>query len=136
VLEDARPPYWLTSSQKAVWKRALAAAPPGILRTIDGQLLAEYAALVDRFRRAELLQRKLDRTVPLAMLDGEGRISPYLKIANQTLQLLLRVQSELGFSPVSRARLGQPKGAADDVEDGWSDLKRIPVRANGKAKAA
>jgi phage terminase small subunit len=55
-----------------------------------------------------------------------------LRIANHTLQLLMKLQAELGFTPCARARLGQPTLEAEEIDAGWAALRRLSERPNGK----
>jgi phage terminase small subunit len=64
-------------------------------------------------------------------------MSPYIRIIDRTLAALLRLQSELGFTPVSRARLGRPEEplpAPGSADDRWAALRIFPVIRGGKTR--
>jgi P27 family predicted phage terminase small subunit len=137
-LAELAPPAWLTKRQSEIWRSVLSRAPKGILRAIDAELVAAYCELADRQQRAAEAQAKLDagESLPLVVRGGAGLVpSPYLRIMNQATLLMVRLQSEFGFTPVGRARLGQPDDPrSGEGEDGgaWSVLRRFPVIAGGK----
>ncbi len=116
------PPDWLTPDQQNVWRSVLARAPRSVLRTIDAELLAAYCEVVDRHHRAIEAQRALDRgaTMPFLVKGRDGpQISPLLRIINRSLDQMLRLSSELGFSPASRAGLGEPPDEDDTSRFGF-----------------
>jgi P27 family predicted phage terminase small subunit len=128
-LSELRPPWWLNARQRRVWDRTLRDAPKTILRKIDWQMLAEYCVLADTFAVAQRAQNKLK------LLQDNGMPSPYLRIVRQSVEVLTRLRAEMGFSPVARTRLGTPAAKAEEQEDEWGDLKRVPVRGDA-TKAA
>jgi len=136
-LADDAPPTWLTERQRAIWQGVIARAPKGILRAIDAELLAAYCELVDRPQRAAEAQARLDagEGLPLLVRGASGlALSPYLRILNQTTMLMLRLQSEFGFTPAGRAGLGTPaEPRAAGADNTWSVLRRFPVVDGGKA---
>jgi P27 family predicted phage terminase small subunit len=136
-LAQCKPPRWLTRRQRAIWTDLMKRAPRGILRAIDRELVAVYCELVDRHQRAAAAQAKLDagEGLPLVVRGAAGLApSPYLRIMNQAALLMVRMQSEMGFSPAGRAILGQPEPprAPAAGEDTWATLRRFPVIDGGK----
>ena len=62
-------------------------------------------------------------------------LSPHLRIIDRTLLLLIRMQSELGFTPTSRARLKDddlPPASGAAEADRWASLRVFPVIDGGK----
>jgi P27 family predicted phage terminase small subunit len=120
------PPDWLTPSQKEGWRYAICHAPPGLLRLLDRGMLTIWVVAEDTHRQAS---EKLQQTGLLTKFDGVPVPvqSPFLSIANKQATIMLRVASEMGFAPASRARVyaaaqtGTPSrtggGAAGDAQD-------------------
>ena len=108
------PPDWMTADQRAAWAYALTSAPKNVLRAIDGGLLAVYVTAQDLHRQASIALQ----TEPL--VDDDGRASPLVGIITKQALVMLKSASELGFSPVARARLGTAPedGDAADGEGG------------------
>lgn len=104
-----RPPDWLTADQKAAWRYALRNAPLNLVRRVDRGVLTAYVV-------AESLHRDAARKVAeLGMLvkspvKGDPMQSPFLSIVNRQAEIMMRCCSELGFTPVARARLAVPNG--------------------------
>lgn len=91
------PPHF-DADQRAIWREAVAGAPPGLLRRIDASVVETWVIAVYLQRRAlaELAEQK----------DGLG--GPAAKRLLTTLaraaQTVVRCASEMGFSPASRPR--------------------------------
>jgi P27 family predicted phage terminase small subunit len=136
-LRDEKPPRWLSARQRAIWRDIVKRAPP-VLRPIDRELLAQYVELVDRHQRAAAQQAKLDagEGLPLLIRGAAGLLpSPYLGIMTRASLVMVRLAAEMGFTPSGRARLGQPEAPRPPADDNgaWSQLRRFPVIAGGKA---
>jgi P27 family predicted phage terminase small subunit len=135
-LGEINPPKGLTQRQRAIWRDVVKRAPRGILKAIDRELVAAYCELVDRHQRAAEAQARLDagEGLPLVVRGPSGLVpSPYLRIMNQAVLLMVRLSSEFGFSPAGRAGLGRPEGAGPSGDDStWSVLRRFPVIDGGK----
>jgi phage terminase small subunit len=113
---SAAPPHWMTPLQGQYWTAAVEAAPPDLLRLIDGQVLAVYAA-------AAALHQQATEAQAAAELSPDGKTaSPYLRIIDAAGARLLRAIGELGFSPSSRPRLPSGAKAKGETEgaDFWS----------------
>ena len=110
-LHDA--PDWLSDGQRTSWLYAMANAPPGLLKRIDCGALATWAVAEDLHRQAAIAQAKVGllvrvKTKATAGKDDPGvpTASPYINIINQQAKIMLKAASELGFTPVSRPRIG------------------------------
>ena len=117
------PPPGLSARQKIIWADAIASAPRGLLKMIDGPLLHIWVIASDSHERAarELLKTTKQRK-PLLSRARNGRLSasPYLRIMDTQAAIMLRVAGELGFSPAARTRIETPvppgPGDGNDVE--------------------
>jgi P27 family predicted phage terminase small subunit len=137
-LAAVAPPAWLSDNQRRLWGELLADAPKGLLRRADQRLFSEYVVLVDYFERAAQAQNELDAgsSAPLLMRGQTASISAYIRVVTRLVPLLNQLQSELGYSPTARARLGVPASPLQPVEapkdDAWASLRRFPVIADGR----
>lgn len=113
-----RPPTWLSSPQKRLWREAIARAPEGLLSGMDSGLLTLWVVACDLHRTATVEQQKFalmvkspDKGVPMQ--------SPYLAIINRQAEIMLRAAAELGFTPIARTRLARadPDRAPDMLTD-------------------
>ncbi len=105
-----RAPSWLTGAQKAIWRRATANLPEGVLGQADRELLIVWCVTTDLYETAVRMQATLDASSRNPLLirskkNGEPIESPYLRVMHKHSQTLIRVASELGFSPTSRAKI-------------------------------
>jgi P27 family predicted phage terminase small subunit len=139
-LAEMKPPARLSKAQQALWRAVLKRAPKTVLQVADYDAVTEYVDLLDRYERAIAAQAVIDAhnpDLPLLMRGANGIpvMSPYIRIIDRSLASLLRLQSELGLTPVSRARLGRPEELpAPGADDRWGELKRFPVLPGGKAR--
>ncbi len=114
------PPAYLSDGAKEAWHAAVRAAPPGLLRTLDGSILEVWACAADLYNKA---QTGLVKTGLLVKAPNTGvpMQSPYLAIANKQAQIMMKAAAEMGFTPASRSRVTLPLEAADDL-DPWADI--------------
>jgi P27 family predicted phage terminase small subunit len=125
-LAQCQPPDWMNDQQRAIWRDLLARAPIGILHAIDLELFAAYVELVDCYQMAVRTQNEL------RILDAQGALSPYRRVIKDCFSQMVRLQSEMGFTPAARTRLGQPAEPPSQqpaAEDPWSQLRRVPKAA-------
>ena len=101
------PPAWFNDGQREVWAYGLQHAPDGLLKAID---LGTYVAWVVACDIHRLVAEHL------AKLGLEGLTSsgcsglnviqnPLVSIMNRQAMIMLKHASELGFTPVGRARV-------------------------------
>lgn len=119
VKKDLRePPDWLNARQLESWNYHMDNVPPGMLKTLDLNTLANFVVAEDCWRHAvEGIQREgMMMTSP----NGLMMPSPYSTELKKYSMLMLRLASELGFTPSSRSKVS----IADDVEidDPWGKL--------------
>jgi P27 family predicted phage terminase small subunit len=110
-LSDA--PEWLSEGQRRSWTYALAHSPIGLLKQIDRGALLAFVVAEDLHQQAATAQSKVGllvrvKTKATAGKDDPGipTASPYINIINQQAKIMLKAASELGFTPVSRPRIG------------------------------
>lgn len=104
----------------AIWRRMVRSIPHGLLRPVDSEMLFQWCLSRFLFEEAE---RKLAASSMLIKTpNGMPAQSPYLSIINRQQEIMKSLASELGFTPVARARMGVEDGApADDDDDGYFD---------------
>ena len=118
------PPDWLSEGQQENWNYALTNSPPGLLKRIDRGALLAWVVAEDLHRQAAMAQSKVGllvrvKTKATAGKDDPGvpTASPYINIINQQAKIMLKATSELGFTPVSRPRIG----AAPSLPSSWPE---------------
>lgn len=96
------PPIELTDEELKVWRECLAEAPKGLLKLVDGRLLARYCVSLCLWLEAREEVRENGFTV-------EGArgpiIAPAVNVMQKQEQSMRSCESELGFTPSSRSRL-------------------------------
>lgn len=116
------PPPWFDDEQRAQWSYALEYAPPGLLTGTDRELLMIWCCAAVEYTRAIKEVRTLGQVVKTK--DGNAIQNPFLPIVNRQALIMMRAGAEMGFSPASRASLGNsaPEGA------GLGELSRSRAR--------
>ena len=102
---SADPPKGLTGDARDAWTNVLANVPAGTLKATD-------VAVFERWCRNYALYRKLAKMVErsdgscLITVDDKGnrRAAPEFLMMQQVDSTLLKLEKELGFTPVSRTR--------------------------------
>lgn len=96
-------PPWLNETQAEMWNWAIQNAPPGVLTSIDGNLLANWCVAVDFIRQANIaMNGKLVQKVR----GGGRRAHPLMATVSKQMLLAVRLSTEMGFTPASRPRYG------------------------------
>jgi P27 family predicted phage terminase small subunit len=135
-LAAVAPPAWLSDNQRRLWGELLADAPKGLLRRADQRLFSEYVVLVDYFERAAQAQNELDAGSSAALLmrsQQTASVSANVRVVTRLVPLLNQLQSELGYSPTARARLGvpAPPQTIEARPDRLAELRTFPVIVGG-----
>lgn len=137
------PPSYLSPFEQECWRHTVQYAPQDVLARIDRGTLAAYAVAEARLLQAVQAQNKYTAKCeaedppgdPLVWETKTGAFiqSPYLGIINRATDKVLKLASEMGFTPVSRTRLSAATGEAldlppasspDDMEAG-NDLDNV-----------
>lgn len=115
------PPDNLHERQKEIWRDALAAAPAGLLSSLDWSVFAAWVAAVHTFEEARSWVASKGSIVKTR--DGNWMQNPWMSIQNKQAMLIRAHASELGFSPTARMRVSVDKGGHD--ANPFDDLKAI-----------
>ena len=107
-LDPDNPPKGMLKESREVWKMALTYAPKGLLTALDGVVLerwCDYYALYKRYMK----ELRDSRTEPLVANETPmGNLkygkNPLLGVVNDVVKVLNQLETQLGFSPASRAR--------------------------------
>lgn len=99
-------PDWLSPTQKMGWDYAIRHAPPGLLANIDRGMLTVWVVAEDTHRRATVALNAGGSLLFKTADSGYPQQSPHLGIINRQGQMMIKAAGELGFSPVSRPRIG------------------------------
>lgn len=102
----ADPPDYLSEQQRTGWRYAIEHAPPGLLKRIDRGMLTVWIVAEDLHRQAVRAQNQLGALMMKSPVQAVPMPSFYLSVIRQQALVMIRAASELGFSPVSRPRVG------------------------------
>ena len=135
---DPRPPDdgaklepwdWLSERQKEIWRETVAHAPRGVLHAIDAGLLTAFVTAAHMHEVAACMQNKLDAatSLPLLVKDAEGgvAVSPYVTIMQKMALAVVKLGSEMGFGPASRARIFRPSADPPAEASPWDRFSLI-----------
>jgi P27 family predicted phage terminase small subunit len=111
-------PEWLDGEAQAEWRRiTVDLAEMGLLSKADRPALAAYCTAWSRWVDAEAQVKKYG-TVVKSPDKGFPMKSPYLSIADQTMETMRKLMVEFGLTPSSRSRIRVPAGGdeADELD--------------------
>lgn len=124
-LSEAKPPAWLTTVGKKIYReKAQQLISIGVLTELDLGLLAMYAnsyslavdAIVQIGKQGKAATVKNDEGQVVSFL-----LNPYLKIYTDNIKIINTIGSQFGFSPSSRASImalaAKREGPADDFDE-------------------
>lgn len=108
-LADVRPPAWLSSEAKKIFKtKAQQLISLGVLTALDIDLLAlyatSYADAVDSIRSLNTDGRIIIFTDDEGKTTG-GMVNPAIKLYYESLKVINQLGGQFGFSPASRSSL-------------------------------
>lgn len=109
------PPVGLTADAREAWKMAVECAPKGHLTALDATVLERWARNYALYRKMSK-QLEHDGVILMDMETGESQLNPLFTPIIKIQQILSACEKELGFTPVSRARV-RPAGE-DEPDDG------------------
>lgn len=111
-----RCPQWLKGSAKAEWKKIVEMLDRmGILTKVDGNALARYCRLWQRWRDAEDFIAEHGDQYPVKDAKGNTvsfRLFPSARVAISLAVELRRLEQEFGLTPASRTRISEEATAA------------------------
>ena len=131
-------PEWFNATQREGWDYAIR-CPAGVLKLLDRSALVLWVEAEDRHRGAMIAQATLNRRAPDAPWLVKGPdgliVSPYVEIMDRAAKIMIRMMTELGFSPVARPRIRviAEAAAAEPSQDARADpWKHLQVIRGGK----
>jgi P27 family predicted phage terminase small subunit len=92
----------MTPAQVELWRYHVAHAPPGVLKAIDGRLLQTFVVALDLQEQAAALMLSAGLVVETDRGTAEH---PAVRTFARMSALVVRLSSEMGFSPASRPRI-------------------------------
>jgi P27 family predicted phage terminase small subunit len=99
-LEDIPP--WLSTDQRKLWQDSIKHCPPGLLKSLDGAVFAQWIIAQDTVRLATMELNK----VGIILNEGENvKANPAFAVFAKASELQLRCASEMGFTPAARAKI-------------------------------
>lgn len=119
------PPEWLTDGQKEIWRGAIAAAPLGLLKILDGSVLVAWVIASSLHRDAAEKVAQYGAVIK-APHSGIPMQSPYMAILNKQHSNMCRAAAELGFTPSSRSRVKVEVGGKTHGAGKFAGLKELP----------
>ncbi len=109
-------PSHLTGEAQLEWDRISAELGRlDLLHTTDRAALAAYCVCYARWVDAEKRLAKFGYVIKTS--NGNVVQSPFLSIANKSLELMHKFLTEFGLTPVSRLRIGGKSKSGDDFDD-------------------
>lgn len=110
-ISSPRVPLHLSADERKLWADVVASLPVGLLSRADETILERFAVAWARFREAGRLIAKSG----LLVQSPQGPIrNPLLVVQNACAKELHAAGSDLGLSPVARARMSQIGSEGDD----------------------
>jgi P27 family predicted phage terminase small subunit len=106
-------PDWFNAEQNAVWDYVMRECPPGLLTSLDISTLTMYCVTSAAYKAAVIECH--EKGMNIVTEKGNLVQAPWVGQANRAAAALLKVSSELGFTPVSRTKVSTV--STDDKDD-------------------
>lgn len=126
--ETINPPPFLNAAALEEWNRLIPDLQRnGLVTSADVACFAAYCTAYSRWQKAEMILQGMMETSEGTLLGGmafkthRGNLStnPLIRIANASMEIMLRTAAEFCLTPSSRSRVG--RGSASDLysRDGY-----------------
>lgn len=115
------PPAELNETQQRVWRDAMACAPPGMLKLIDGSVFRNWVIATDMVEQLRADVQRYGRIIKGK--DGAAMVNPLLRELRGYMDKVRQHAAELGFSPTARPRVKVPKPTK--AGNPFADLKSL-----------
>lgn len=96
------PPIGLTKDAREAWQLAITCAPRGVLTALDATVLERWARNYATYRK---IAKQLDHEDIALVTETGVTLNPLFNALVKIQQVLAACEKELGFTPVSRARV-------------------------------
>lgn len=106
------PPVGLKKEPRAIWEVTIKCAPKGHLTPLEHALVERFCRLYGLWRE---LMEFIDRN---GCVDEEGVLRPEFKALMQVEAALLKIEQQLGFTPIARQKLKAEKPKEEEDEFG------------------
>ena len=111
------PPVGLTKDAREAWQLAITCAPRGVLTALDATVLERWARNYATYRK---IANQLDHEDMVLTNETGVQLNPLFNALVKIQQVLAACEKELGFTPVSRARVKvDTKEEEQDEYDGF-----------------
>lgn len=117
------PPADLSAIAQRVWREAIAAAPEGMLSSLDRSAFQGWCVQFATFQEADAKVQSLGLLVKAPGEGGQPYQNPYLSVRNKAATLMRQFASDLGFNPTARTRVKITKPAKGS--NPFDDLKSL-----------
>lgn len=113
------PPVGLTKEARAAWKIAVEYAPKGLLVATDFTVLERWARNYALYRKLAKAVDHDGTTITVLKADGSTELKqhPNVKSLFAVQGVLAACERELGFTPVSRARVSPAPKEEEEKDD-------------------
>jgi P27 family predicted phage terminase small subunit len=116
------PPAYMTETAQEAWRYAVSNAPAGLLSSLDAAVLERWANCAGMYREA---LAKINRAGVSGMIiktpGGVLRRSPMMDVIRDLAMEMKGYESEMGFTPASRARVSVVPGEVKE-HNPWDDI--------------
>lgn len=124
----------LAPAAEALWDRIVADAPPGMLTSLDSELLRMYCETVVTYVTYRPVYERAPVLAAGTFLDAEGKRhtimhkSPMHQVIRDSIEVARLLARELGFSPAARMGMHMTVAASAMASDGMDDIIGRPAR--------
>jgi P27 family predicted phage terminase small subunit len=119
----ADPPLDMREAAADLWRYLVSNTPAGVLHANNAALLERYCELLAQYREVvrEIAKRGVGGLLAKDRFGLPTR-SILFELQMELSRLLKECETELGFTPVSRARVQVPQVPATRSDDPWADI--------------
>lgn len=124
------PPAWLDKPQRKMFKAAASVLSAwGILSPADAGIVAQYVVSLARLVEAEQHIKDEGVMVSKTVLTKKGEaieitdVNSWYKISQDQQHLAIKLQQQLGFSPIARAKILSMIGKGEEEKDDFSEFE-------------
>ena len=108
------PEYFNEYARKVYLETGLELINNGIMSRVDFDIFLIYITELAKYKDAQI---QINKTANVLKIDDKPAINPYIRVAEKSFQILMRVACEFGLTPAARSKVNSIKQEVNNGDE-------------------